>query len=208
MPDMQSLLNRTEEWPRVSRARFFKIDDRPGEITITKSGYGFWVCMAFGAAFMVVPVLLQNIGFYVGWLFAPFFFWAAIQNLGHGHKVRFTPERLFFYGPLSNPIGTLDRVAMQQIMVKEVQTKKGPSGRFYHQFIADTGWMSAFYCKGETLAAIQNNVLMAAFAQPLELDEDLAAFEMVVPAEQVDALHAFPRQGEPFFTRNRAERDA
>ncbi|MBQ8106019.1 MAG: hypothetical protein IJ127_24475 [Afipia sp.] len=54
---------------------------------------------------------------------------------------------------------------MQQIMVQENNRRA-----FGSQFVSDTGWIAAFTDPSKTRATLKNNLLMAAYRQPVHLD--------------------------------------
>ena len=180
-------LHRTPEWGRLKRTGFFKIEDRPGEIVVSK---GAWPVFVGGGMVLAscLPLLFSHwmLPLTVG--FGGIWAWATLRTLSHGYKVRFTPDELVFYGPLGVRQGSLQRVAMQQIAVKTTDEKRDD---FCHEFIADTGWMQAFWGRGKTRGSVQNNVLMAAFAQPIHLDllREAPAFDV----ESQPQLHLQPR---------------
>lgn len=160
-------LHRTPEWGRLKQAGFFKIDDQPGAITLSVAPTPVFVCIALAAVFGIGPLLLSPFLLPLSLAFGGLFVWGAYKNMRHGYKVRFGPDELTFYGPFGDRHGVLPREAMQQIAVKEIDEKRHGC---VHEFIADMGWKRAFFVQGETKAAVQNNVLMAAFAQPVHLD--------------------------------------
>ncbi len=88
------------------------------------------------------------------------------------HKVEFNAERVEFYGLFGGHVGGLPREAMQQIAVERTKSEKHPVT--FHHFLADTGYMPAFPTRQERNALVRNNLLMAAYAQPVHLD--LAAY--------------------------------
>lgn len=178
-------LNRTEEWHRLVRTGYFHITDLPGEITVANKGgihslpWKIWLPGYVGATLLVLALLNLNT---LAALFMALFGIALLARSGpvfaieawklfHGRaaKAVFTPEGVVFYGRGGRQVNALRRESLQQIALEEVESKRVQG--FCHTFVADTGWMKAFPAHvGKHEATIRNNLLMAAFAQPLELD--------------------------------------
>ena len=169
---MNSALNRTADWHRLRSTNFFTIEDEPGAITLSKRTHTRKFLVGFVGFVWLLPVVLGGgsaIGVAVGTFMAlilgfPMFF-ILLGLMGYASKVRFTPDGVEFFGSSGRSKGFLAREAMQQIAV-ETDSRQ----LHFHRFIADDGYCSAFIGNNKTDALLMNNIILAAFAQPLELD--------------------------------------
>lgn len=182
-------MHRTPEWARLKSAGFFQIEDRPGEIILTrvspqKRTLNILTMVAVG--FPVAAFLLGLVGGFWGAcgagfsaaLFGAILFFVGVlpakrrlEQFADG--VIFTPHDVFFLRG-DRDFGSLPRDSMQQI----APDQDGHQTRS-HKFLADVGYVWAFAGSGPSEQLLMNNILMAAFKQPLHLDVMEAA-----PAQQ------------------------
>ncbi|MEI9904452.1 MAG: hypothetical protein WDN06_11115 [Asticcacaulis sp.] len=175
-------LNRTAEWPRLKNSFILPVEDQPGKIVITNSIEATAVIMmglqAIGAVITVIALIwmiaAHDVMSYIFFVIClgvllrtgVTLYWPLYLTVAH--KVEFNSERIEFYGLFANHMGGLAREAMQQIAVEKTKSEK--HAVTYHHFLADSGYMPAFPSRREQDALIRNNLLMAAFGQPLHLD--------------------------------------
>lgn len=177
---MTHFANRTDDWPRLVRADLFKVTDEPGRITCSLTPVAFFIFLlptvAVGLFCLTGLFSVRGLGslMTVAFLLAVFFLpllMATLRRARVAYRVTFLADRVEFYGPLGLRHGSLSRESLQQITVhKEEVSKPNTASRLTHQFIADTGWIYAFPTHNASLAMLRNNLLMSAFAQPIDMD--------------------------------------
>jgi hypothetical protein len=166
--------HRTSDWARLSESTLFDIEDRPGLIVVRQAArdmrqvkrvlWGFWAFvllfpLLFGLAAWIVSMF--TLGLFAAWF---------TRNVLRGLKaqpleVRFLADRLEFYQLGGKRQAVLHRDGMQQISVQENNRRA-----FGSQFMSDIGWIMAFTDPSKTRAILKNNLLMAAYRQPVHLD--------------------------------------
>jgi hypothetical protein len=173
-------LIRTDDWDRLKRSGYLLIDDQPGRITATGKKAGrdairkFKMIFVMTVALGFLPAVFGNFGAAIlGGIVMTILasltsglMLISIRNrfAEFADKVVFTPTEVEFYRGRKS-LGMLPRPALQQILAD-----KDKHGLRYHRFIADVGFGSAFPSTDETEHVIINNILMAAFGQPVHLD--------------------------------------
>jgi len=178
---MNEQLHRTPEWDRLKGSGFFQVEDRPGQIALGRaSPYEkkmdnlMLFAVGFPAALVVVGLMMGGIwGAFGAALPAALFFgityFISIQPgkafaRSCADMVIFTPHAVYFRRGTEN-LGQLPREAMQQIVPdQDKQLVRS------HKFLSDVGYIWAFVGSGENEHLLMNNILMAAFKQPVHLD--------------------------------------
>ncbi len=177
---MSEPLRRTPDWDQLKEADFFQIVDLPGEISLSRASPAekkikfirtIALLLPLGGAllgFMFFPVGLIicvpiALVFSAVWYFGVYL--SAKAGLkGFADRVIFTADRIYFYTG-DHEHGSLRREALQQIV-----PDRNKGGMRSHKFLADTGYTWAFPMSSETEHLLMNNILMAAFKQPVHLD--------------------------------------
>lgn len=166
--------NRTPDWPQLRDSGLFDVIDQPGLIVVKQPARDMVrmkraLLIAWGFV-VFFPLLLGPVAWLASlFMLAPFlgwFTWKAIQGIHRCPlEVRFTPDSIEFYKLGGKFDGRLERRAMQQIVPRKDERKA-----YRHRFIAEDGWHTAFTDPSEMNATLKNNLLMAAFRQPVHLD--------------------------------------
>lgn len=179
---MRDHLNRSGDWLRLKNAGMLAVRDEPGQIMVSRvspleKAYGNMMLFVLGFPLgaMVLGMVGGIWGALAGGLTASLvsgilFFCGVIPAKMRLAKfadcVAFTPDAVYFFRK-TKLFYKLPREGMQQI-VADVE------GRLrYHRFIADVGYVCAFPLTDETDQLLTNNILMAAFNQPVWLDDKI-----------------------------------
>lgn len=194
--------NRTADWPRLMASGFLKVADEGDQITVSsglpRSAWGLFVVagLIYLAGFAAMG-FAAAVGLFI-WLFILIPLWQFYVRFGRSaYRVRYGAEALEFFGPVGNRLGYLRREAMQQIAVEEEKTK-ARDGRetslFYHWFYSDNGYIPAFPQENARTATMRNNLLMAAFAQPVGMLPPRASggSSVSMPGGPVSPVHPAP----------------
>lgn len=178
---MTNQLNRTPEWARLKNAGILSVVDEPGRITVSRVSPGEQMLKTWQTLTWTVPVGLLVLGLVFGGIVGIFvalptiIIWLCLtlfcrvlpgkERLDRfADRVVFTPEKLYFFRGQEMRY-VLPREALQQIVCE-----KDDYGLRSHMFVADIGWMSAFPMSDATEQLLINNILMAAYRQPIHLD--------------------------------------
>ncbi len=196
---MSEPLHRTPEWDRLKRSGFFQIRDEPGRITVFRVSPAKEKMEQMKSIAIVAPLAGTALGFVAGFggmifglilglvLGAACFFGTympAKKRIDRfADRVIFAASDVYFYTGKEEQ-GSLPREALQQIVPDQDEFKLRS-----HKFLSDVGYIWAFPMSTETEHLLMNNILMAAFKQPVHLD----LMKHEAPAARVVEMSAAPQ---------------